>query len=179
MTCDLCGKNEATVHLTEIIDEETRELHLCEPCAREKGATAAQHFGLADLLGGLADFGTKPEAGAKPSKTACSQCGMTYEDFRKSGRLGCGACYEAFHRYLSPLLKRIHGSTQHVGRVPTSVQTKEAAPANELATLKERLKSAIAQEEFEEAVRLRDRIRTLEGRTKARSKGDGKGRGAS
>ena len=173
MTCDLCGQREATVHLTEIIDDETRELHLCEPCAREKGATAAQHFGLADLLAGLADFGAKFEAGAKPARLTCSQCGMTYDDFRKSGRLGCGACYEAFHRYLSPLLKRIHGSTQHAGRTPAAVGEKQASPQDELALLKERLKTAVAQEAFEEAARLRDRVRALEARARAGSRGQG------
>lgn len=171
LTCDLCGKNEATVHLTEMINDQTRELHLCEPCAREKGSQTAQQFGLAELLAGLADFGMKAEGGAGRPKATCSQCGMTYEDFRKSGRLGCGNCYEAFHRYLAPLLKRIHGSTQHLGRsaaAATAAAAPQAAeePKDELARLKESLKEAVAGEAFEEAVRLRDRIRALEARLK-------------
>ena len=168
MTCDLCGKNDAAVHLTEMINDETRELHLCESCAREKGAQTAQQFGLAELLAGLADFGAKPESGgpARP-KVTCPQCGMTYEDFRKSGRLGCGGCYEAFHRYLAPLLKRIHGSTQHVGREPAAAAPQAAEPAkDDLDRLKQSLKEAIAAEAFEEAVRLRDRIRALEKKEK-------------
>ena len=171
MTCDLCSKNEATVHLTEIVDDQTRELHLCESCAREKGATAASHFGLAELLAGLADFGTKFEPGTKP-KVTCSQCGMTYEDFRKSGRLGCGGCYETFHRFLAPLLKRIHGSTQHVGKTPVVAGSAPVEPPDSLAQLKERLKTAVAQEAFEEAARLRDRIRASETKSKRKNKAD-------
>ena len=182
MTCDLCGQNEATVHLTEIINDQTRELHLCEPCAREKGVQAAQGFGLADLLAGLADFGTRLEGETK-SKPICLQCQMSYDDFRKSGRLGCGECYGAFHRFLSPLLKRIHGSIQHVGKTPAKMQplapkgpalshSKESLPSkvegqtDELKRWKERLRQLVAEEAFEEAARLRDKIRALEAKQK-------------
>ncbi|MBI1953636.1 MAG: UvrB/UvrC motif-containing protein [Candidatus Omnitrophica bacterium] len=171
MTCDLCGSHEATVHLTEIIDDESRELHLCETCAREKGTGITQPFGLADLLAGLADFTTQQEAEGKP-KPKCPSCGMTYEDFRKLGKLGCGECYETFHRFLGALLKRIHGSTQHVGKAPpappaapakkTTPARKAAAPSQKLADLKAKLKQAIEAEDFEEAASLRDKIRALE-----------------
>ena len=86
MQCDICHKSEATVHLTEIIDEQITELHLCEECARQKGAQMEQHFGLADLLAGLADLGQQFEVGAK-SETKCPNCGLTYQDFRRIGRL--------------------------------------------------------------------------------------------
>ena len=191
MTCDLCGEREATVHLTEIINDQTRELHLCEPCAREKGAQAAQGFGLAELLAGLADFGSRLEGETK-QKPTCPQCGMSYDDFRKSGRLGCGRCYETFHRFLAPLLKRIHGSIQHVGKVPLKGQplaTKAEGPVltpatslgiegqnDELKKLKERLRQLVAQEAFEEAARLRDQIRALEGKPKRRAGGGEKRR---
>lgn len=188
MTCDLCGKNEATVHLTEIINDQTRELHLCEPCAQEKGAAAAEQFGLAGLLAGLTEAGLKPglRAGEGPK---CPRCEMTYEDFRKSGRLGCGGCYETFRKYLAPLLKRIHGSTEYAGALAPPAAGRAAAagragavgktigraepaakagrgpgPADLLARLKEQLREAVAAERFEEAARLRDKIRALEPR---------------
>ena len=160
MTCDLCSKNEATVHLTEIINEQTRELHLCEACAREKGTAAAEQFGLAGLLAGLSDFSVK--AGPKIEVDPCPECKLTYGDFRKSGRLGCGSCYENFSRLLSPLLKRVHGSNRYAGRLSPSTQKRKAVPQEDLDRLKQQLKNAIASEEFEEAVRLRDRIRHLE-----------------
>ena len=113
MLCDICGKNPATVHLTEIVDENMTELHLCEECAQKKGAQMETHFGLADLLAGLADLGGQFTTTKKETKTKCPRCGLTYEDFKKIGRLGCGECYSAFKEILLPLLKRIHGSTQH------------------------------------------------------------------
>ena len=163
MTCDLCGKNEAAVHLTEIINDQTRELHLCEGCAHEKGTAAAEQFGLAGLLAGLTEAGMKTglRAGENPR---CARCGMTYQDFRKNGRLGCGACYESFHKYLAPLLRRLHGSVQYAGALSPPTAGKpagKAVPAGSPARLKEQLKEAVAAERFEEAARLRDKIRVL------------------
>lgn len=170
MICDLCGKNEASVHLTEIIDDQTQELHLCQPCAKEKGVEASQEFpaqlfgaALPELLAGLADFGVKLEAGEK-AKLVCSQCGMTYDDFRKSGRLGCGNCYKTLERYLAPLLKRIHSLAHHVGKTPAAAASQKTGSKAQLTQLKECLRVAVAAENFEEAVRLRDQIRAQEQR---------------
>ena len=66
MTCDICGKKKATVHLTEIVDEQMSEMHLCEECARQKSSQMEQQFGLADLLAGLSD--TAKPASSKDSE---------------------------------------------------------------------------------------------------------------
>ncbi|MCX5706079.1 MAG: UvrB/UvrC motif-containing protein [Candidatus Omnitrophica bacterium] len=162
MLCDLCGKNPATVHLTEIIDEQMNELHLCEDCARKKSAAMEQQFGLSDLLAGMAEF---DKSGGKELDTGvgvkCPRCGLTYADFKKIGRLGCGECYNAFRKYLAPLLKRIHGSTQHTGKSPVKV-TKIMKKKIDLQELRNRLQKAIETEAFEEAAKLRDQIRELE-----------------
>src|SRR3990167_7457779 len=120
MLCDECGKNKATVHLTEIINEQITKLNLCEVCAKEKGSDVEQHFGIADLLAALSDVESVPQAagGVVAAKNRCSRCGMTYEDFKKVGRLGCGECYNEFKVSLAPLLKRIHGAKQHLGKSP-------------------------------------------------------------
>lgn len=167
MLCDICKQNPATVHLTEIVDDQMAELHLCEPCASEKGAQMESHFGIADLLAGLADLGRHVEE-EEPPKVQCNNCGLTYEDFRKVGRLGCSECYITFKRSLNSLLKRIHGSTLHVGKFPVKGAGKvsKQKTVSELSELKKRLQVAIDSEEFEEAARLRDRIRELEKKNK-------------
>lgn len=183
MVCDVCKTNQATVHLTEIIDEEMTELHLCEDCARKKSASMEQSFGLSDLLAGLADFGAQLGEEAD-SKTACANCGLTYEDFKRIGRLGCSECYQAFRKSLSGLLKRIQGSGQHLGKVPKRqvavsgsppslphVTKEKEKPKSELQDLRDKLRSAVQEEDFEEAARLRDKIRDMEKRS---GKGGGK-----
>ena len=161
MICDICNKNQATVHLTEIIDNQITELHLCEQCAREKSIQMEQQFGLADLLAGLADFGKQLEE-PQDVNLKCPSCDMTYENFKKIGRLGCSECYVTFKKNLGVLLKKIHGSSQHFGKCPMNFEKQALPPRSELQELKDKLQAAIKREEFEEAAKLRDRIRELE-----------------
>lgn len=161
MVCDACKQQQATVHLTEIVNEQMTELHLCEACANQKGAQVESHFGLSDLLAGLAEVGKTAESEEGVVEKACPNCGMTYQDFRKVGRLGCATCYTTFKRNLANLLKRIHGAPHHVGKAPGRlVQAPEEK--HELAELRHRLEQAIEMEEFEQAARLRDQIREME-----------------
>ncbi|MBM3245639.1 MAG: hypothetical protein FJZ15_07625 [Candidatus Omnitrophica bacterium] len=160
MLCDICGKNQATVHLTEIVNEEMNELHLCEQCAQAKSQEMEQQFGLSDLLAGM----VQPEK-APVEKDAvvlkCPNCKMTYADFKKIGRLGCGECYVTFKKYLGPLLKRIHGSSQHIGKSPSKV-TRVLKEKIDLQELRLKLQKAIENEAFEEAARIRDQIKDFE-----------------
>ena len=160
MLCDVCKKNPATVHLTEIIDNQMNELHLCEECAHQKSIQMEQQFGLSDLLAGLAEYGKS----AKETETVslkCPNCGLTYAQFKKIGRLGCGDCYIAFKKYLGPLLKRIHGSSMHFGKSPVK-GAKASKKSLDLQELRQKLQKAIDAEEFEEAAKIRDQIKDVE-----------------
>ena len=164
MICNVCGKKKATVHLTEIIDGKMTELHICEQCAKEKSVHMEQQFGLADLLAGLSDLG-KSQKDTQEKVLTCSQCGLTYEDFRKFGRLGCGGCYPAFEPQLSILLKKIHGSNKHLGKKPKRLVQKvmmDVKAPGDLQELKKQLLQAIEKVDFEKAADLRDKIRMLE-----------------
>lgn len=169
MQCDICGKKKATVHLTEIVDEQMSEMHLCEDCAREKSVQMEQQFGLADLLAGLADFG-KQVKDVDKVKIKCANCGLSYDDFRKFGRLGCSECYASFKDHLSALLKKIHGSGRHLGKSPSkfTVPVDKSKPpktkSDELEDLKVQLQTAITSENFEKAAALRDKIYEMEKR---------------
>ena len=159
MICDICGKAEATVHLTEIINGKVTELHLCEECAREKGTQMEQHFGISDLLAGLADLSSDVEV-KQNIDLKCSNCGMSYKDFKKMGRFGCSQCYESFKQYIPSLLKRVHGSAKYIGEMPKT--GKYQVVKDELQELKNQLQSAINKEEYEEAAKIRDQIREIE-----------------
>jgi protein arginine kinase activator len=161
MLCDICGKKKATVHLTEIVDEQMSEVHLCEDCAHQKSVQMEQQFGLADLLAGLSDFG-KQVKDQDPVKLVCPNCGITYEDFKKYGRLGCSECYAAFKDQLAVLLRKIHGSSQHFGKSPASIPQAGKIQIDTLQDLRNQLQQAIQQEDFERAAALRDKIRELE-----------------
>ena len=166
MLCDICNKNPATVHLTEIVDDQMSELHLCEECARKKSSQMESQFGLSDLLAGLADF-EKPSEEKELSALKCPNCGLTYKDFKKVGRLGCGECYSAFKKFLTPLLKRIHGSGAHCGKCPVKISAgkppRKKTP--DLQELRCRLQKAVEDEAYEEAAKIRDQIKELQEKT--------------
>lgn len=176
MQCDICGKKKATVHLTEIVDQQMSEMHLCEECARQKSVQMEQQFGLADLLAGLADMGTKSTtpnkeavAAAKTAALTCAKCGLSYDDFRKFGRLGCGHCYISFKEQLDALLKKIHGSNHHLGKMIVKSKKPVTLSKNkkdDLSTLRQDLQEAIHSEDFEKAALIRDKIRELEKKDK-------------
>jgi len=163
-TCDMCGK-PATVHLTEILKGQKKEVHLCEECAREQDVTIKTQFTLPDLLQGLisAHLGGLSE---ELSSLECPACGMKYMEFRGQGRLGCPADYDVFAKGLTPLLERIHGATRHVGKVPSQARDEDPL-RQELAQWRLQLRDAVRQEAYEEAARLRDLIRDKEGHTDA------------
>ncbi|MFC1674496.1 UvrB/UvrC motif-containing protein [Candidatus Omnitrophota bacterium] len=161
MVCDICTKNPATVHLTEIVDDQMTELHLCEECARQKSTQMEQQFGLSDLLAGLAEFEQAPLQKKAVAALKCPGCGLTYADFKKLGRLGCGQCYGTFKQYLAPLLKKIHGSSLHLGKSPVRL-AKPSKKKPGLTELRSQLQKAVDTEAFEEAARIRDKIKGLD-----------------
>lgn len=173
MLCDKCKKNEAKIYYTEIIDGEKKEQHLCEECAMEytsfqMGSTVLNsEVTLGNLLSTILGnyYGSNPqEAGKKEQELKCEGCGMTYSEFMKIGRFGCEKCYESFEKVLEKSIKSIQGSDTHIGKKPKGFETKTDKIVKELSEIDKlsiRLQEAIEKEEFEEAVKLRDKIREL------------------
>ena len=91
---------------------------------------------------------------------------MTESELQRSGRAGCADCYKTFEDILTPYIRKLQGATAHVGQAPKAQN--DAQPVeNPTASLKQKLTEAIKQENYEEAARLRDEIRRLEGENHA------------
>ena len=165
MSCDQCREREAVIHLTQIVNEQVTTLHLCERCAAEKGVESPGGVAKTPLGTFLAAMGKGTEQAAVPARGGdnCSRCGGTLQDFRESGRLGCPECYRSFETPLRDLLRRLHGSTHHMGERYADHGTEPAAPNGmHAADLREQLRLAVETENFELAAELRDRLRVLE-----------------
>lgn len=158
MICQNCQQRQATVHLTEIEGATKKEVHLCEPCASTQGEPSGGP-GVLEKLQSLLNPGAR--AGSELAQTTCDVCGITYAAFRARGRFGCPACYAAFRSGVDPLLDKIHGSTQHIGKVPTRLAA-TLEHAERLRGLRTDLDSAVASEAYERAAELRDAIKQLE-----------------
>lgn len=160
--CLRCTK-QATLHITEVKSGKALSLHLCETCAQDYLSTVE--------VGGMPDNIAAGSPALMPpneedeldaaSQTVCPHCGITYKQFRSQGRLGCPHDYEVFHDELLPLLESIHGETQHVGKCPPAVSSSSRVHY-ELIRLRNSLRDAVDNEQYEQAARLRDRIQELE-----------------
>ncbi len=162
MVCDNCGAGDAVVHLTQIVNNEMSTFHLCEKCAAEKGLETAPEPANFPLTDFLAQMGQEDTAQTPSSEERCSFCGLTFADFRETGRLGCPHCYATFEPHLRGLLRRIHGGTQHMGKVYLPPDPSATEMEKRLEALRRKLQRAVDAEDFERAARIRDQIRTLE-----------------
>jgi protein arginine kinase activator len=159
--CQFCGA-PSTIHLTDIQNNTTRQMHLCERCGREReliSESESPQLNLTSLLQLLLDemkTATAKSTTATPNFTAltCKDCGLKYAQFRTAGRFGCPADYDIFREPLLPLLERIHRSVDHAGKAPRS-RRREI----ELAELNNRLAAAIAAEDYATAASVRDELR--------------------
>lgn len=153
--CMRCTK-PATYHITELEHGDVEELHLCESCAHDyiSGNEPGPVSSYAEKISDLAEVENE-------FKRSCTQCGITFAEFRKRGRLGCPSCYLAFQDLLMPLINHIHGATEHRGKLPRRAPTAGAGQYR-LIQLRNRLRSAVEDEDYEAAAALRDQIQQLE-----------------
>lgn len=161
MLCDKCGKQEATVKFVQIENNKKTELHLCRDCAHGYPGFSTG-FDLQHLLSSLFQSVGLGQAVA-PTVTikTCPTCGRSIADIQKTGRLGCGSCYEAFREELNPVLRRLHGSGNHTGKVPARAFPK-VRTARQMEELRRRLEECVRLEKYEEAAKYRDELRLLE-----------------
>jgi len=147
-------------------------LSLCSECAAKKGVGLFNLGGasLPKLLGSFFGFGPLGMGQVQPSiatgKT-CPNCGVSLITIGQHGRLGCSTCYEVFKEHLEPTLRRIHGNTVHTGKLPKKGAGKVKLQ-RQIEQLKSELQAAVANEQYEKAAELRDRIKELEKSKEAR-----------
>lgn len=153
--CQACGK-DATVHLTQIVENQIHKVDLCESCAQEQGITDPEGFSLASMMSKAQALESSPAG----EELTCPKCGLTASDFRKRGQFGCDHCYVTFKHLLEPMMSGMHHGTKHSGKVPSRL-VNERHLRQRLESLEGDLDSAVQEERFEEAARVRDEINAL------------------
>lgn len=174
MICEKCKKNDATVHITKIINGVKQEYNLCDVCASKinemnfvdvNKINIGNTFTVQDLLGGIIDYVNQSTKNTANYVPACKNCGMSYAEFKKTGLMGCSECYSSFSSSLTPIIKRVQGNVEHVGKIPKK-SGKEILGKRRLLKLREELNRAINSEEYEKAAEIRDEIREIQGLNK-------------
>lgn len=166
MICELCQKNPATVHVTEITQPEpgkssVLQKHMCEACAQAlelPAAPATAAKATPDIWKLLRQSAQKARA---EGSLACPECGMSLAEFRSKGRFGCAKDYEVFRAHIEPLLLRVHNAREHRGRRPNEDEFVRQR-MQQLSDLRSKLEAAVREEAYEHAARLRDEIQGLE-----------------
>lgn len=186
MLCENCHQNEASIHYTEIINGVKREHYLCMECARKLnfsglGDMSDTEFPFVRLLTGLlsAGGGGKELEDSPMMHVCCPGCGMSFDEFTMVGKFGCAECYGVFAPLIEDNMKRIHGDSVHRGKkyksgsgdMPVSgerndnnlaiMKDENDDPVETLKELNRKLREAVEIENFEEAAKLRDKIRML------------------
>lgn len=178
MLCNNCEKNEATTHIKQIINGEMSQTHLCSECAKLLGANdmfSDFNLNFSDFFGNF--FGDMLPSLGQHNALRCEKCGCSFDDIVKSGKVGCAKCYETFYDKLLPSLQRIHGKMHHTGKVSATADITDETENNtteevteiyednsaKIEVLKESMKQAIETQNFEEAAKIRDEIKELEG----------------
>lgn len=168
MLCEICKKNEANIHITKVINGVKHDLNICEKCAKEKGEfnfsspiDFSSPFTFQNILSGIMDYVGSSDEAQKNSDIICNNCGTTFSEFRKKGFLGCSECYESFSSILMPIIKRVQGNTEHIGKIPKKAG-KDIIEKKKLLKLKEDLQKSISAEEYEKAAEIRDKIKEIQ-----------------
>lgn len=164
MLCEICEKNPAKIHITQLKDNKKFTLHICPECSQEcgiEGASINPSFSIEQFLSG--NKISKKESDLLPhTHQTCPSCGLSYGAFKESGRLGCALCYDTFSSELKPLLQKIQKDVKHTGKYPGKGDTRLLIRRN-VSDMRLQLKEAVSLENFELAARLRDQIREMEG----------------
>ncbi|MFI5368947.1 MAG: UvrB/UvrC motif-containing protein [Spirochaetia bacterium] len=161
MKCEICGLKDAVIHIRQIQKDLVHELHICEECAQEKGLIREEdsELPIANLLSGLLEG--KDVTGAADVKDVCPRCGLKASEFRKQGKLGCPECFQAFEKDVRAIVSQMAARPRHTGKLPRTLVVEHAAAA-EGEGLREELREAVEQEDYELAAQLRDRLREME-----------------
>ena len=159
MLCQKCKKQNATVHMTDLVKGEKREKHLCEQCAGDEGIVVKQHVNINDVLN---SFLMSQASVHELARLKCPDCGISFMEFRSQGLLGCPRDYDAFGEVLANMIERVQdGHTHHIGKTPDRPIQIDPAQQNRIRLQRE-LREAIEKEEYELAARLRDQLAELD-----------------
>lgn len=160
MLCEKCGKNNATTHIRTVVNGVVSEKYLCGYCAANENYSDIKGNNLSQMLSSM--FGDASNTSLNTHIFRCKCCGSTFSDIARSGKCGCPECYTTFYEQLLPYLKRVHGSTQHIGKSPVKADTSKTQSNDSVKELRELLAQLVQEEKYEQAALIRDKIKRIE-----------------
>ncbi len=150
MLCQKCKKREATGYMEKTVGGVKTRVYVCPECFKQAQL---------EMFSSLDDFGLfSGLAGSQNTRVKCPKCGTTLREITESCFVGCPYCYTELAEHIKPIIRNVQSAAMHIGSRP------DDAPNNaEIADLEERLSRAVASENYEQAYKLKERIRQLKG----------------
>jgi len=166
MKCERCHKFEATVHFSDFVSNTKSEIHLCEHCAMELGLGpspmnvkfSTKHY--SDIFNFSSNLSSTSQKGK-----VCQICGTSLIDYKYVGKLGCPSCYHYLQDEIVTIIKEINKNKKYIGKKPLNfmeyvkLESVEKDKNNYNENLEILLEIAVAEEKYEDAAKLRDRIK--------------------
>lgn len=144
MKCEHCGKNEATFFYKSSVNGHVTQVHLCQDCARATGYTSSLRRSMRPMsLFGDDDFFSRPFSMLEPFLEGFGTRMLT--EFPEPGW---------------PVAVEAPVSEESAGLVDKAQQASLRSQRQRNA-LEQQLKAAVESENYEEAARIRDQLRSL------------------
>lgn len=156
MLCEKCKKNKATVKYSENINGLKVDYNLCKYCFNDINYNNSFIDNFFNSF-----FSNNVLLDTYEKNYQCNVCGNTFEQFKNSGKMGCVNCYKVFREKLNSIFNNIQEKNIHTGKVPKNLEAYKINIEN-IDTLKEQLNIAIKNEDYEQAIKIRDKIKSIE-----------------
>lgn len=185
MLCEKCKKNEATFHKSIYINGKGFETNLCSKCANELNLNEEFEFDNAfdfDWLNYEDTFGFgnrflseffdsndffTPTMLLEKNTKKCPNCGSTFSDFVRTGKLKCASCYDSFQDEIRDMLENMENPTDFSLELDSELSKIQPT---KLEQLTQEFNKAIEEERYEDAGKLKQQINELNNEDKKENK---------
>ena len=163
MICEICKNKSAVFHVQQLVGGNIYEMHLCRDCASQNGISKdgkSFDFSLSKLLTNFTQKKSLPGKSGHEKET-CKTCGTKASDMKEDGQLGCPDCYNYFRSYITQIISLNGSYVYHKGKLPSKLKAYKTILIDK-EFLKRELEEAVSNEEYENAVIIRDKLTNLE-----------------
>jgi protein arginine kinase activator len=163
MICEVCKNKSAVFHVQQLVGEDVYEMHLCRDCASRKGISKdgkSFDFSLSKLLSNFTQKKTIPGKSSN-ELDKCKTCGSRVSEMKEDGQVGCPDCYNYFRSSIAAAISFNGIYTYHTGKLPSKLKAYKTILIDKEYLIRE-LEEAVYNEEYENAVIIRDKLTHLE-----------------
>ena len=113
MLCDICGKENAVLHINEKIGNNSYQIHICKNCEINgnliEKCLELEFNNINTIFPNYKSIPSKKKKKkTSNSNKLCKVCGYSLDDFLKTGLVSCPKCYEYLKSDINKAVKKIH-----------------------------------------------------------------------